>query len=498
MTTDKEPRILVVDDEPLNIELMELYLSENYRIIPAENGKEGLKRAYEDIDLILLDLMMPDMTGYEVCRILKNDPLTCYIPVIMVTALSGREEKIKGIQAGADDFLPKPVDRLELETRVKSLLRIRQLHDNLLIERDQAQKYLDVAGVILCVFNRQLRVELMNIKGYKLLGLEEKDVLGRDFFQSFIPAEFKDHCIERFNVMLTGSLEGAEYMECPLITSDGSQRLIRWHHSLLKDETGNVTGILSSGTDITENKRAEIELKQYAQELKRSNELKDLFIDIIRHDLMNPAGAVKGFTEILLKDRWDARHLGLIKSIQRTNRKLINMIESAAAFAKVESSSQLDIKVLDIHKLIGDVLESLEGQIREKDIVIDNLSEEPCPIKADPMITEVFLNLISNAVKYSPEQSTVRIGVEDLGDAWKVSVSDNGPGIPDEDRLHVFERFKRVHKGSIKGTGLGLAIVKRVVDMHKGQVEVIDNPMGRGCVFQVILKKDSPVDSDGL
>ncbi len=493
MTTDQAPRILVVDDEPLNIELMEIYLSDNYRIIPAENGKEGLEKAYDDIDMILLDVMMPDMTGYEVCRILKNDPLTCFIPVIMVTALSAKEEKIKGIEAGADDFLPKPVDRLELETRVRSLLRIRELHGNLLKERDQAQNYLDVAGVILCVFNRQYHVEMMNIKGYDLLDLGERDVLGKDFIQSFIPDEFKDHCIEKFNILLSGRLEGVEYMECPILTSDGSQRLIRWHHSLLKDGTGTVTGILSSGEDITESKRAEMELKQYAQELKRSNDLKDLFIDIIRHDLMNPAGAVKGFTEILLKESWDDRHLTLLRSIQRTNRKLINMIESAAAFAKVESSSQLDIKVLDLHKLINDVLESLDVQIQDRDIAIDDRLEGQYLIRADPMIGEVFLNLVSNAVKYGPEHSMIIIEMEDLGDAWKVSVIDNGPGIADEDKLHVFERFKRVHKGSIKGTGLGLAIVKRIIDMHMGQVVVADNPLGQGCMFQVTLNKETPV-----
>lgn len=131
-------KVLIVDDEPQIVNLLSDFLSPNYEVISAYSGHEGLEKAEnEDPDLILLDVMMPDMDGYEVCKILKSKPSSQFIPVIMVTALSGRKKRIEGIGAGADDFLTKPVDRLELLTRVKSLLRIKQLHDELVDERNK-------------------------------------------------------------------------------------------------------------------------------------------------------------------------------------------------------------------------------------------------------------------------------------------------------------------------------------------------------------------------
>ena len=128
-----QPTVLVVDDNPQNIELLEAYLvPEHYDVIAAYDGAEALDRVSETPpDIVLLDIMMPNMNGYEVCKILKNDVKTQFIPVVMVTALKDRDDKLKGIEAGADDFLTKPIDRVELLTRIKSLIRVKRLHDDL-------------------------------------------------------------------------------------------------------------------------------------------------------------------------------------------------------------------------------------------------------------------------------------------------------------------------------------------------------------------------------
>jgi len=133
MIEDKRSTILIVDDEPINIELMEGYLSSDYDIITAYSGEEALKKVKcDDPDIILLDIMMPGMNGFEVCKKIKSDAQTRFIPVVMVTALSDKEDRIEGITAGADDFLTKPVNREELKARVRSLLRIKHMHDALL------------------------------------------------------------------------------------------------------------------------------------------------------------------------------------------------------------------------------------------------------------------------------------------------------------------------------------------------------------------------------
>ena len=137
MAEEVRQKILVVDDEPMNVELLDAYLSSDYEIIPAYSGMECLEKVKtEKPDIILLDVMMPGMNGYEVSRTLKKDPATRFTPIIMVTALSDVDDRIKGSDAGSDEFLTKPVDKTELLSRVKALLHTKCLHDDLLSERD--------------------------------------------------------------------------------------------------------------------------------------------------------------------------------------------------------------------------------------------------------------------------------------------------------------------------------------------------------------------------
>ncbi|MFQ5706487.1 MAG: diguanylate cyclase [bacterium] len=134
--------ILVVDDVPVNIQLLTTYLSsEGYRVISASDGEEALEQLRESRpDLVLLDVMMPKKNGFEVCNIIKKDEETNFIPVIMVTALNELQDKIKGMESGADDFISKPFNKLELLARVRSLLRIKYLHDELQDKVLQLQK----------------------------------------------------------------------------------------------------------------------------------------------------------------------------------------------------------------------------------------------------------------------------------------------------------------------------------------------------------------------
>jgi DNA-binding response OmpR family regulator len=132
----RKPRVLVVDDDEMNVRLLEAILSDKYEVTTAYNGKEALLDVEKKPpDLILLDIMMPGMSGYEVCKKLKGNNKTLHIPIVMVTALTEKTEKIKGIEAGADDFLNKPVDVNELRVRVKSLLKLKYYHDSLLEEQ---------------------------------------------------------------------------------------------------------------------------------------------------------------------------------------------------------------------------------------------------------------------------------------------------------------------------------------------------------------------------
>ena len=126
-----KPVVLVVDDQPQNVELLEAYLApEGYKIVRAANGEEALgKLSGSQIDLVLLDVMMPGMDGFEVARRVRQEPTHRLLPIILVTALKETEDRVKGIEAGCDDFLSKPVDKTELLARVKSLLKVKDYND---------------------------------------------------------------------------------------------------------------------------------------------------------------------------------------------------------------------------------------------------------------------------------------------------------------------------------------------------------------------------------
>jgi len=241
--------------------------------------------------------------------------------------------------------------------------------------------------------------------------------------------------------------------------------------------------------DITERKQAEDKLREYAEELQRSNELKDLFTDIMHHDLLNPAGIVKGYAEVLLDMEEDGKKRRSLQAIERSNEKLIAIIERASRFAKLQAIEELEFEKMDIGVIFKEVIENLRPILDEKAMMLEFAADGKYPANVNPVIEEVFANLLSNAIKYSPKESRIIVDILDAGNEWKVTVTDFGEGISDEDKSRLFERFRRVDKTSVKGTGLGLAIVKKLITLHGGTVGVEDNPAGQGSVFWVTVKK---------
>jgi PAS domain S-box-containing protein len=239
--------------------------------------------------------------------------------------------------------------------------------------------------------------------------------------------------------------------------------------------------------DITKRKKMEETVWKYNQDLEIANQLKDLFTDIMRHDLLNHTGIIRNLAEIVLEDD-KSESPEDIQMILSSARKLEEMVIAASSYAKLESAENIEWRERDLNAIIKDAEESLKPHFEEKNIVLEHIPKGRHTAKTISLVEEVFVNLLSNAVKYSPENTKVTVNIEDTGKNWRVTVKDQGDGVPDEYKEKIFKRLTRRKKEGVKGTGIGLAIVKRIADLHKGAAGVLDNPDG-GSIFYFDIPK---------
>ncbi|MBN2018323.1 MAG: PAS domain S-box protein [Candidatus Cloacimonetes bacterium] len=351
------------------------------------------------------------------------------------------------------------------------------------------------------VLDSEQKVIAWNHTLEEMTGIKKEEILGKGDYSYAVPFygerrpmlidllfDFKVESEQQYNfVKKEGNILYAENYVPYIYEGKGADLWIV--SSPLLDSSGNQIGAIESIRNVTERKQAEDDLKIYAEELQHSNELKDLFTDIMHHDLLNPAGVVKGYTEILLNIEENKNKRQYLEIIERNNEKLISIIERASNYAKLASIEDLEFEKRDIAFFLKGVIENLRPNLEDKKMAIEfEVHGEYCA-NVNPVIEEVFSNLLCNAIKYSPKGSRIIVNIVDAGNEWKVTVTDFGEGISDEDKSMLFERFRRVKNNAVKGTGLGLAIVKRLTSLHGGRVGVEDNPKGQGSVFWVTVKK---------
>jgi signal transduction histidine kinase len=226
-------------------------------------------------------------------------------------------------------------------------------------------------------------------------------------------------------------------------------------------------------------------LQRTMAELEVANNQKRIFLDIMCHDLSNYLSIIGGFTTLLMERESERDKREILKIINKNVRRIEEVLENARRLARLEKGTALEMTERDIREVLI-LVKDVFSQNSEGDRIRLELPEGEIAVEVDELIKDVFLNLISNALKYSKDE--VVVSALDLGDRVRVSVSDYGPGIPDEHKQAIFERFWRLDKSGVKGTGLGLAIAKSIVELHGGRIWVEDNSP-RGAVFIVELPK---------
>ncbi len=354
----------------------------------------------------------------------------------------------------------------------------KKAEERILQERDKGQSYLDIAAVIIVVIDNKQNVQLINKKGCEILGYKKEQIVGANFIESFVvPSER-----ERYRSMFGGETgipeEFHEYYEVPIITKDGSEKTIAWHNTLLKDKHGNITGVLSSGEDIT--LRMEID------------RMKSEFVSTVSHEIRTPLTVILGLAQLLLSK--EAMEMEKAKKYYRTmyneSKRLSDLVNDFLDIQRMESGKQVFFKEnISIVDVIDDVMELYETNSTHT-ILVDMDQIEYPPLYADfQKIKQLFTNLISNAMKYSPEGSKIRVKVRENGHSVKVTVKDYGLGIPSDCIPNLFEKFYRVDNSDhrkVGGTGLGLAICKEIIDAHGGTIAV-SSELGKGSEFYFTL-----------
>ncbi len=523
---DHPGRILVVDDEPRNRQLLEIMLKpEGHSVLMAANGEEALAMLEQHApDLVLLDVMMPGMDGYQVVARMKAAVSTRNIPVIIITGLDDREARLLGLTAGAEDFLGKPVDRAELCMRVRNLLRLKAYGD-FYGNYAEALEHEVVSGIAestktLVQHELTLRTNEERVDyalGSARMGVWELDMVTRRLTWSKTmaplfgltvdqaPASAAEylaliHPDDRKTVessFATAANERSDYdVQFRVIWPDGTTHWLSGRGRMVRSEDDGPLRLLGVGVDITDQKLLEAQFRQ-AQKMEAVGEL----AGGVAHDFNNLLTAILGYSHFVIEtfSPQDERRRDM-EEVVKAGERAASLTRQLLAFSRKQV---LQLNAVNLNALVTGMLQMLSRLIGEHVDLVPLLAPDLGIVRADPgQLEQVLMNLVVNARDAMPEGGRLAIetGNVDLDDesfAHEVAVlpgsyvmlavSDSGLGMTETTRRRLFEPFFTT-KGPGKGTGLGLATVYGIVKQSQGSIWVYSEP-GKGATFKVYLPR---------
>jgi PAS domain S-box-containing protein len=515
-TADHAARILIVDDDRHNRQLLEVMLApEGFVLLTATSGEEALTLVAEQPpDLILLDIMMPGMDGYEVAGRIKGGAATKNIPIIMVTALDDRAARMRGLSAGAEDFLTKPVDRAELCARVRNLLRLKaygDYHDKYsrMLEGEVGSRTADLVqserlyretfdaapvGIVHVGLGGQwLRVNqrLCDLLGYS------RDELQGPTVNALLRSEEAEGEAESFRRMAAGTLDVHVVDETRYRRKDGTFVWARVNMSVHRDAAGQTQHFILVIEDITEHRTLEAQVRQ-ANKMDAIGRL----ASGVAHDFNNLLTVILGFAELVAEDgAVPTQHRQDLDEIIKAAQRATGLTKQLLAFSRQQV---LHAAPLDVNGLIRDMTTMLGRLIGEHiEIALTLASNLPLALADRGQLEQVVMNLVVNARDAMPAGGSVTIETTDVeldnsslhdetivpGPYVMLSITDTGNGMSQETQRRLFEPFFTT-KDTGKGTGLGLSTTYGIVKQSKGYIAV-HSELGHGTTFQVYLPRST-------
>ncbi|PYQ15631.1 MAG: hybrid sensor histidine kinase/response regulator [Acidobacteria bacterium] len=467
-----------------------------FEVWEATTGGQALELVRRGPDLVVLDTKLPDMSGLEVGRRIKDDPATASIPVLHVTdTYGGRQEQAAALEGGADGYLTHPLEPIVLVATIRALLRGREAERRARRGTTWWQTTFDAIGDGVMLLSREARILRVNKAMAELLGRTPEELFG----QSGIPA-------------LPGMTEPPEGWPVHQALREAQRASIevelreRWFEVVsdpVLDDSGQVSAVVRTVKDISQRKEAEKRMaellarEQAARlEAEQVNRLKDEFLATLSHELRTPLNAIVGWAHVLRAGNLDedttARAIETIARNANVQAQLISDILDVSRI--VAGKLRLELRPLDLTVVIQEALETVRPAAEAKGIRLEpRLEPSTGPIAGDPnRLQQVVWNLLSNAIRFTPREGRVQVRLEAVGLSAVVTVEDSGPGIAPDFLPHVFERFRQADGSSTRrhgGLGLGLAIVRHLVELHGGTVEAENRTGAPGAIFRVTLPR---------
>lgn len=544
-------QILIADDQPDTLYVLERLLrKEGHVVVSAPDGSTALAHARaQDFDLIVLDVMMPNMDGFEVIEQLRAQSTTRTTPVMVLTANALDEHhKVHGLSLGADDYLSKPINNNEFLARVQALLRTKQAQDEIRTRNMELAALLDIvqastSTLDLSEVGRRLIERALVTARMDLGGLwRVEDGMLVCIAQHGYQAPFTTH---RCATPLAESRVSAQVMRTAQPVYGSTTLLLGIERALAQDaktvvvlpllHRGVALGVLHLGTRGERRIDAELpflsaianaaagavqnaylfeQAEQQRRLLEQLDQEREEFISIIAHELKNPLASIKGYAGLLQRRaKKDATAQSALKGLdvieQQANRMsmLLDQLRDVSQIGADRFT--IEPAPLDLAALTQRIVTDMQGTTTDHvfELVVRDM---PLMTLADEFrMAQVLGNLIGNAIKYSPDGGQIRIVVERNDDPpfrpqdataveWAtVTVRDQGIGIPTEGQQRLFERFFRAPnaKGKVSGMGLGLYITREIVARHGGYLW-LESEENQGSLFGVALPLHADLHED--
>lgn len=516
--------VLVVDDATLNLSFIsEILTRDGFEVLQAKCGRVALDMALtHSPDLILLDIMMPEMDGYEVCRRLKGDERTRDVPVIFIGNIEDGAERGQPFEVGGVDCISKPFRSEDLLARVRTHLALRKVQTRLekqkaeleqeIAERKKAeyalresderlQSILDNSPACIYIKDTQGRYRLINRMFEKLFHVERDSFIGKTDYD-VAPWEIAD-AFHR-NDLEVLELGRAIQVEEEAFHDDGLHSYLSLKFPLLSTK-GDIYAVCGISSDITARKQAELLLQQAKESAESANRSKSIFLANMSHELRTPLNVIHGFSQLMQRDSSlsdsSKKHL---EAINRSGDHLLALINDVLEVSKIENGClSLTQGVFDLHSLLEDLDAMFRMRAEQKRLCFKIEKQAALPqylVGDEGKLRQVLINLIGNAIKFTEVGDVIlRVAVDsdhspiaERGGKgqWALSfeVEDSGIGIIPEEMDKLFHSFEQTMSGKSKGgTGLGLTISREYMRLMGGNLAA-RSVFGKGSVFTASCK----------